>query len=100
MHTTRSFKLAMIVLILFAIAIVGVFAISKESTDASALLIGLPIMVAGVLSVIGCWHSIKSFKEPRTGKKYLGLFIHFASACLFGALIVANVMDLARWMKT
>jgi len=94
-HVDTSFKLAVVGLACLLFAMISMYYVS--SPNESALYIGLPLFVSGIFSFWGLKKWIKGRRESKSFRYYFSLIVHLGLALLFLSLILANVMDLAKW---
>jgi hypothetical protein len=91
--------MAMFVIVLFAFTFLGVITYGQTGPDTSVLDVGLPMIFAGVASLVGSVFALKSLREPGSGRKYIGIIINFFFSLLLLAIVVANVLDLVWTLR-
>lgn len=90
-RTRNAFKLALVVSVLLSVAFTSI--IFKLN---SGFLVGLPIFLAMILSMIGVVYLIAAFKEPWNAEKWVAIIVHFGVLFITALLILANVGDIIR----
>ncbi len=95
-QTNRSFRTAIINIILISVAIFFSILGKGKNSDTSAFFVGLPILVTGILGIVGTFQVIKALKEGWSVKLLVALFINAGLALLFMAAIVMNIMDIKK----
>ena len=84
----------MFALIFLGLAFIIEMFITKVGIDIYDLTAGIFVLMAGILSLIGCINSIMAFKEPISMEKIVGISVNgFISFC-FILLIVGVVIEL------
>ena len=96
-QTQKAFTSTLIVIGLLAFAIIGGILVTKDTEMASSgLLVGLPIFISGIVSIVGLIQTIKAFKDPKTTKLFISLIVNSMVIILFITAIIANILDIAN----
>ena len=98
LYILKSYRIGLVNLGLLMIAIISIV-LFKNNSDASAFLVGLPLLIAGILAIIGTVQVVKGRKEGRNFKFFFALVINLTSAALLLFLIVANLLDVAEYLN-
>ena len=91
-----GFRYAMISLVLFVIALVGITLSMRLDLEALSLVSGALILVVGVLALIGFIASLKGIKEKNTAKKIIGLIVNACFLIFIVGVFLVNVYDIYR----
>ncbi|MDH7911900.1 hypothetical protein [Winogradskyella sp. SYSU M77433] len=94
LNTKRSFKLAVIglVLLLFSIIITAL----NLNQGTLSIIVGILIISSFVIAVTGLISSLKSLKEPNTFQKIFGFIINLSITIVIILIIIANVIDISN----
>ena len=95
-QTQKAFTSTLIVIGLLAFAIIGILVTKDTEMASSGLLVGLPIFISGILSIVGLIQTIKAFKDPKTTKLFISLIVNSMVIILFITAIIANILDIAN----
>ncbi|WP_066632780.1 hypothetical protein [Labilibacter marinus] len=93
-HIEKSFRIAIVILILVSITLLSILLKAGRSLALGELLIGLPILIAGILGIVGFVQGLKGRKENLSFKKILALIVNSGVVILLVGLIAANVIDI------
>jgi hypothetical protein len=91
-----AFILSLIVLCFVLLSFLISCLKAYTSLNVDLKFIGMLVMLAGILSLIGSIFSIVSFKAKNNWKKYFAMIINFAGAISFLFMIVINLIDIFR----
>lgn len=94
LNTKRSFKLAVIglVLLLFSIIITAL----NLNQGTLSIIVGILIISSFVIAVTGLISSLKSLKEPNIFKKIFGFIINLSITIVIILIIIANAIDISN----
>tara|TARA_B100000683_G_scaffold267631_1_gene301582 strand:+ start:62 stop:382 length:321 start_codon:yes stop_codon:yes gene_type:complete len=95
-QTQKAFTSTLIVIGLLAFAIIGILVTKDTEMASSGLLVGLPIFISGIVSIVGLIQTIKAFKDPKTTKLFISLIVNSMVIILFITAIIANILDIAN----
>ena len=95
-HVEKSFRIGIIILILLSIAFLSAAFKVGKNLALGELLIGLPILVAGILGIVGFTYGMKGRKEDSSLKKIFALLINSGVVVLLIGLVIANVIDIIK----
>ena len=95
-QTQKAFISTLIVIGLLAFAIIGILVTKDTEMASSGLLVGLPIFISGIVSIVGLIQTIKAFKDPKTTKLFISLIVNSMVIILFITAIIANILDIAN----
>ena len=95
-QTQKAFTSTLIVIGLLTFAIIGILVTKDTEMASSGLLIGLPIFISGIVSIVGLIQTIKAFKDPKTTKLFISLIVNSMVIILFITAIIANILDIAN----
>ncbi len=93
----NGFKYGIIALSLIIVMLILISTLSNDNLDITSMAIGLLIICAGIVSIIGLLKSIKGISEPNTAKKIIGIILNLGIAAFFIFVIVANFSDLYKY---
>ena len=94
LNTKRSFKLAVIGLVLLLFSII-ITALNLNQVTLS-IIVGILIISSFVIAITGLISSLKSLKEPNTFQKIFGLIINLSITVVIILIIIANVIDISN----
>ena len=89
----KSFKIGVVTLALVLIALVSIIIGKNKDLDFSAILIGLPLFLAGLLSIVGTIQFFRGLKETKSFRYFFSMVINIGMVILLVCLILANVID-------
>ena len=95
-QTQKAFTSTLIVIGLLTFAIIGILVTKDTEMASSGLLVGLPIFISGIVSIVGLIQTIKAFKDPKTTKLFISLIVNSMVIILFITAIIANILDIAN----
>lgn len=99
-NTKKSSRSAIINLVLLLLIVIFNMLLQWTKLDLFSLLMGFVVLVIGCTSTIGLIHAIKSIKEKNTVKKIVGIVVNGAFFSLFLFAIIANIMDIYKFIST
>lgn len=94
-YINKSYQLGLINAALILIALLSILFLNKN-IDINAFLVGLPIFLAGVLSINGCRYLFVGRREKKDYKFYIALIFNMSIAALFILFIIGNVIDMLK----
>lgn len=89
-YTRRSYRMSQYILLLLTLA-TGIVMINLNP-GLSRILFGLPIVLSGILGIIGTLYIIKGHQEPLTEKKVIAITVNLAMVILILAILVSNTL--------
>ena len=89
-YTTRSYRMSQFILMLLTFAAVTIMV--NFSPGLSRILFGLPIILSGILGMVGTWYIIKGHQEPLTEKKVIAITVNLAMVILIMAILISNTL--------
>ena len=90
MYTEQSYKVSKLILVLLTFA---AFAIMVNGNAAlSRYLFGLPIVVSGLLGIVGTYILYKGRHEPFNEKKAIAIIVNAAMVLLILTILVSNTI--------
>lgn len=89
----KSYKASIVVVVLFFFA-VGMLLSGVATKENSALLVGLPLLVSPIFSLLGLYYWFGGMQEPKNFKKIISILVHIVSILFFMLLLMSNLMDL------
>ena len=95
-QTQKAFTSTLIVIGLLTFAIIGILVTKDTEMASSGLLVGLPIFISGIVSIVGLIQTIKAFKDAKTTKLFISLIVNSMVIILFITAIIANILDIAN----
>ncbi len=98
-HIEKSFRIGMVILLLITIAFLSILLKVGKNIPLGELLIGFPILIAGILGIIGFIQGIKGRKENSSLKKVLAILINSGVVILLIILLIANIIDVLEAFK-
>lgn len=97
MVSEKVFKYAIFELLLTFLFFIIIYFFNQKN-DSISLIVGTLIFVIGFFSIIGTISSFKALKESNSFKKVFGITINFLIFLIFVSIIIANVIDLNRFL--
>ncbi|MBC2840451.1 hypothetical protein [Robiginitalea sp. SC105] len=88
--TERSYRMSKLILILLTFAAVAIMINSHPAV--SRYLFGLPIVLSGILGVMGTFYIVKGMHEPLTEKKVIAITVNLAMVVLMAAILFSNTI--------
>lgn len=95
-YIEKSFRIGTVILGLILISLLSIVFKTVKNIALGELFIGLPLLTAGVLGIIGFTYVLKGRNENSSLKKIFALIINSGVIILFVGLVVANVMDMIK----
>ncbi|SMP27859.1 hypothetical protein SAMN06265375_1181 [Muriicola jejuensis] len=97
-YISKSFRLSIINFGFFVISYIAGFLIegSPNYGDNSALFVGIPLLIAGILAFVGLVQLIKGRNEKKNYKFYLALIVHGLIGILWVYAFSVTLMDFSR----
>ncbi len=89
-YTTQSYNLSKLILCLLTLAALAV--IINTSPSLSRYLFGLPVVLSGLLGIVGTIILYKGRNEPVDEKKVIAFIINFAMVLLIIAIFISNTL--------
>ncbi len=93
-HIEKSFRIGIIILGLILMSLLSIVFKAGKNIALGELLIGLPILTAGILGIVGFTYGLKGRKESSSFKKIFALIINSGVVILLLGLVVTNIMDM------
>lgn len=94
-YINKSYQLSLINVALILIALLSMLFLKKD-LNINAFLVGLPILLAGSLSFIGCRYLFMGRNEKKNYKFYIALIFNTSIATLFILFFIANMIDILK----
>ena len=94
-YLRKALQLGIINVVLILIALFAILFLDP-SLDVNAFLIGLPIFLAGSLSLNGCRYLYLGRKEQKDYKFYIGLLTNVLIGLMFVLFIISSFVDLSK----
>ncbi|MBT8311811.1 MAG: hypothetical protein HKP23_03120 [Flavobacteriaceae bacterium] len=89
-YTEQSYKLSKLILFLLTFA---AFAIMVNSNaELSRYLFGFPIIVSGILGIVGTYILYKGRHEPINEKKVIAVIVNAAMVILILTILISNTL--------
>jgi len=95
-HIEKSFRIGMLILLLIVIAVLSIIFKAGKNIPLGELFIGLSLLIAGILGIIGFFQGIKGRKEHFSLKKLFAFVINTGVVVLLIGLLIANVLDIMK----
>jgi len=92
----KSFQKSIAVLLLSSFALFAILFQLNGNNQMSAFLVGLPILIAGIVSICGVVDSLYCVGEPNHWKKVTAFVIHLSMVVILLTFIVANIEDIVH----
>jgi hypothetical protein len=89
-YTLRSYTLSKLILCLLTIAALAVMI--NTNPIISRFLFGLPVVLSGLLGIVGTIILYKGRNEPIDEKKVIAFIVNFAMVLLIIAIFVSNTL--------
>ena len=87
-YTERSYRMSRLILALLTFAALTIML--NIGPSISRILFGLPIVVSGLLGILGTAYVIRGFHEPLSEKKVIAITVNLAMVVLMGAILISN----------
>lgn len=89
-HTEKSYKLSQLIMVLLTFAALAIMI--NINASLSRYLFGLPIIISGILGVIGTISLYKGRYEPFNEKKVIASIVNTAMVLLILTIILSNTI--------
>ncbi|MCE2612272.1 hypothetical protein LVD13_04745 [Flavobacteriaceae bacterium D16] len=89
-YTEQSYKLSKLILCLLTFAALAIMV--NISAELSRYLFGLPIVVSGILGIIGSYILYKGRHEPFNEKKVIAVIVNSAMVLLILTILISNTL--------
>jgi cytochrome bd-type quinol oxidase subunit 2 len=89
-YTTQSYNLSKLILCLLTIAALAV--IINTNPTISRYLFGLPVVLSGLLGIVGSVILYKGRNEPNDEKKVIAFIVNLAMVLLIVAIFISNTL--------
>jgi len=89
-YTTQSYNLSKLILCLLTIAALAV--IINTNPTISRYLCGLPVVLSGLLGIVGSVILYKGRNEPNDEKKVIAFIVNLAMVLLIVAIFISNTL--------
>lgn len=87
-YTERSYRMSQFILVLLTFAALTIMI--NFGPSLSRVLFGLPIVVSGLLGVLGTVYVIRGMHEPLSEKKVIAITVNLAMVVLMAAILISN----------
>jgi cytochrome bd-type quinol oxidase subunit 2 len=89
-YTTQSYNLSKLILCLLTLAALAV--IINTNPTISRYLFGFPVVISGLLGIIGTIILYKGRNEPNDEKKVIAFIVNLAMVMLIIAIFISNTL--------
>lgn len=89
-YTDRSYRMSQFILGLLTFAALTIMI--NFGPALSKILFGLPIVVSGLLGVLGTVYVIRGMHEPLSEKKVVAITVNLAMVVLMAAILISNTL--------
>lgn len=89
-YTDRSYRMSQFILGLLTFAALTIMI--NFGPALSKILFGLPIVVSGLLGVLGTVYVIRGMHEPLSEKKVVAITVNLAMVVLMVAILISNTL--------
>ena len=89
-YTEQSYKLSKLILFLLTFAAVAIMVTSNAAL--SRYLFGLPVVISGILGIVGTYILYKGRREPFNEKKVIAVVVNAAMVILIVTILVSNTL--------
>ncbi len=89
-YTEQSYKLSKLILFLLTFAAVAIMVTSNAAL--SRYLFGLPIILSGILGIVGTYILYKGRHEPFNEKKIIAVIVNTAMVILILTILISNTL--------
>lgn len=98
-HTKISFAMGIAILCLLIVAFVTWKLDTSEKEDITYLLIGIPLMLSWLLSIIGLSKIFRTRKEKKSFRWYFGLIVNGVVLIVVLTAIAINIAAIAKFFS-
>lgn len=88
--TERSYRMSKVILFLLTFAAVAIMINIHPAV--SRYLFGLPIILSGILGILGTYYIARGMHEPLTEKKVIAITVNLAMVVLILAIFFSNTL--------
>ena len=88
--TERSYRMSKIILVLLTFAALAIMV--NIHPMVSRYLFGLPIVISGILGLMGTFYVVRGMHEPLTEKKVIAITVNLAMVVLIAAILFSNTI--------
>ncbi|HSR61017.1 MAG TPA: hypothetical protein VLL47_09695, partial [Robiginitalea sp.] len=88
--TDRSYRMSQFILGLLTFAALTIMI--NFGPALSKILFGLPIVVSGLLGILGTVYVIRGMHEPLSEKKVVAITVNLAMVVLMAAILISNTL--------
>jgi len=89
-YTDRSYRMSQFILGLLTFAALTIMI--NFGPALSKILFGLPIVVSGLLGILGTVYVIRGMHEPLSEKKVVAITVNLAMVVLMAAILISNTL--------
>ena len=89
-YTEQSYRVSKLILFLLTFAALTI--VVNIRADISRYLFGLPIVISGLLGVVGAYILYKGRNEPTNEKKIVAITVHSAMVLLILTILISNTL--------
>lgn len=89
-YTEQSYKLSKLILCLLTFAALAIMINSKA--EFSRYIFGLPIIISGILGIVGSYILYKGRHEPINEKKVIAVIVNLAMVLLIVTILISNTL--------
>jgi len=89
-YTERSYRMSQFILVLLTFAALTIML--NIGPSISRFLFGLPIVISGLLGVLGTVYVIRGLHEPLSEKKVIAITVNLAMVVLMAAILISNTL--------
>jgi hypothetical protein len=87
-YTERSYRMSQFILGLLTFAALTIML--NIGPSISRILFGLPIVISGLLGIMGTVYVIRGLHEPLSEKKVIAITVNLAMVVLMAAILISN----------
>jgi low affinity Fe/Cu permease len=89
-YTEQSYKLSKLILCLLTFAALAIMV--NSSAEFSRYIFGFPVVLSGILGVIGSYILYKGRHEPFNEKKIIAVIVNSAMVLLILTIVISNTL--------
>ena len=89
-YTEQSYKLSKLILFLLTFAALAIMVNSRA--EFSRYIFGLPIVLSGILGIVGSYILYKGRHEPFNEKKVIAVIVNSAMVLLILTILISNTL--------